>query len=219
MGGSHPAIQELSLKLRRIGNLRYGEIDDRFRNGNGVSMKIANLRQYDPRFIAERKAGLSHGGDGDELVWNEFAGDRDRLHAVARAIDVSMQDLASHDVASPDLDDMEEAPEGRLLTALHTRRERSRKLVDKRKARALMAHGALICEACDLNFAERYGPHGDGFIEVHHTRPLHELPEGGTTRLDELALLCANCHRMIHRRRPWLTVEALRNLVRPKSSA
>jgi putative restriction endonuclease len=36
------------------------------------------------------------------------------------------------------------------------------------------------------------------------------LKDGDTTRLEDLALLCANCHRMIHRASPWLSVEELR---------
>ncbi|MBD4677824.1 HNH endonuclease, partial [Xanthomonas citri pv. citri] len=58
------------------------------------------------------------------------------------------------------------------------------------------------------------GEHGAGYIEVHHRVPLHV---SGTvmTSLEDLALLCSNCHRMIHRRRPWLTVEQLNELVGP----
>jgi hypothetical protein len=41
-----------------------------------------------------------------------------------------------------------------------------------------------------------------------------QLPGTGTTQLDDLALVCPNCHRMLHRSRPPLTVEALRELIR-----
>ena len=62
-------------------------------------------------------------------------------------------------------------------------------------------------------FAAAYGERGDGFIECHHTIPVRDLRPGSRTRLSDLALVCANCHRMIHRRSPWLTVEELRLLV------
>ena len=38
------------------------------------------------------------------------------------------------------------------------------------------------------------------------------------TRLDDLILICANCHRMIHRHNPWLTPDHLRALVRACAS-
>ena len=112
-------------------------------------------------------------------------------------------------------DDMVEAEEGRLLTALHVRRERSKKLIDARKKQALRLSGELRCECCDLNFAERYGDRGEGFIEVHHIRPVFTLVEGSRTHVDDLALVCSNCHRMIHRKSPWLSSEQLKTLIRP----
>jgi hypothetical protein len=51
---------------------------------------------------------------------------------------------------------------------------------------------------------------GEGFIEVHHAVPVHQLLPDATTKIADLHLLCANCHRMIHARRPWLTVEELK---------
>lgn len=39
---------------------------------------------------------------------------------------------------------------------------------------------------------------GDGYIESHHIKPLSELKEGEVTRIDDLMMVCSNCHRMIH---------------------
>jgi 5-methylcytosine-specific restriction protein A len=54
---------------------------------------------------------------------------------------------------------------------------------------------------------------GYAFAECHHTVPVSELGAGQRTRLAELAVVCANCHRMIHRSRPMLTVGGLRAVV------
>jgi 5-methylcytosine-specific restriction protein A len=65
-----------------------------------------------------------------------------------------------------------------------------------------------------MTFEELYGDVGHGFIEVHHVRPVHELQPGDKTKLGDLVLVCANCHRMIHRRRPWLSMSELGAIMR-----
>jgi hypothetical protein len=71
------------------------------------------------------------------------------------------------------------------------------------------------CEVCSFNFRQHYGALGEGFAECHHKNPLAERPEelwsqALTTSLDDVAVVCANCHRMLHRQRPALSVEVLR---------
>lgn len=53
-----------------------------------------------------------------------------------------------------------------------------------------------------------YGELGTGYIEAHHKVPVALIEEGETTKLSDLAALCANCHRMIHRN-GLMSVEAL----------
>ena len=69
-----------------------------------------------------------------------------------------------------------------------------------------------VCQVCGFDFATHYGERGKGFIEAHHLTPLHVLPEGKVVSLDpvkDFAVLCANCHRMVHRDKHVLPVEAL----------
>ncbi len=111
--------------------------------------------------------------------------------------------------ATPEPDEEEiHATEGRILYRQHRGRERDPKIVKRKKAAVLEATGRLACEGCDLDFGERYGDRGDGFIECHHTRPLAESGET-ITRLKDLALLCSNCHRMVHLRPPTLSLTDL----------
>ncbi|MDP6032209.1 MAG: HNH endonuclease [Alphaproteobacteria bacterium] len=42
---------------------------------------------------------------------------------------------------------------------------------------------------------------------------MSKLEVGERTKLSDLVLLCSNCHRMVHRKRPWLTVRELRELI------
>ncbi len=43
---------------------------------------------------------------------------------------------------------------------------------------------------------------GSDFIEGHHTVPISELKGEVKTKVKDVALVCSNCHRMLHRRRP-----------------
>ena len=71
----------------------------------------------------------------------------------------------------------------------------------------------IICECCGFDFKKTYGERGRDFIEVHHAVPVSELGADQKLRLSDLRLLCSNCHRMIHRRRPWLSVEEIQSLI------
>ncbi|MCP9491884.1 MAG: HNH endonuclease, partial [Solirubrobacteraceae bacterium MAG38_C4-C5] len=63
-----------------------------------------------------------------------------------------------------------------------------------------------------FDFFRRYGDCGRGFAECHHVRPLNE--GGRETLIEDLAVVCANCHRMIHRSGVPLELEALRGMLR-----
>ncbi len=83
------------------------------------------------------------------------------------------------------------------------------------RQRAIQIHG-LDCYVCGFNFEAAYGERGAGFIEVHHLKPLSSLEEATEINPNtDLVPLCANCHRMIHRRNnDVLTIEELKALLR-----
>jgi predicted HNH restriction endonuclease len=105
-----------------------------------------------------------------------------------------------------------EYPEGREAFRIHRIRERDPKVVREAKKAFLKKHGSLYCEACEINFEEVYGERGRDYIEAHHTKPVSQMTEGELTRIEDIAMLCANCHRMIHRK-PMISVNELRALV------
>ena len=148
-------IHELSLTLSELGRRLGHNLDGDYRNANGVYMKLMNFRRFDPAFIGIGKVGLKRGNKDEAKVWEVFSEDRARLASVAAAIRVALQ---SESVSAPDdLNEDIEAEEGRLLSILHLRRERDRKLVEGKKRIAIQRYGQLQCEACDFIFAERYG--------------------------------------------------------------
>lgn len=87
---------------------------------------------------------------------------------------------------------------------LEERRYRMHRRIERNPYAAKLAkkHHGIRCQACNLVMAERYGTAGADFIEVHHLRPLASLHEGEAMKYDvgtDFAVLCPNCHRMIHR--------------------
>lgn len=84
---------------------------------------------------------------------------------------------------------------------LHRKRERGLREAKIADASARSADGRLRCEVpgCGFDFESRYGQLGRGYIQVHHLRPLGTRDAPEHTALEELILICANCHVMIHR--------------------
>ena len=160
----------------------------------------------------------------DETIWNEFANDLPRLQTVAWAIrssamTIRYQQATSHNrcraCAVPKADEDEEAyPEGRIIYRVHRSRERNSTLVEQKKQKALKAFHALRCEVCGFAYEEKYGELGRGFIECHHNTPVSHMRPDQKTRTGDLALVCADCHRMLHRGGELLTVDALRRIAR-----
>jgi 5-methylcytosine-specific restriction protein A len=215
--GQKPSLAELddlSGALRSMPIEQELAADPSFRGRDSVYLKLANFVAVDPDTGTK---GMTRGGAGDRQVWEEFAGDPRQLERVAAAIRANLGKLPA-DEAERAEDDLAEAAEGKILTRAHRVRERNRKLVAKKKAAVLVKDGKLTCGACGFDFADAYGPHGDGFIECHHTVPLFALKPGAKTRLADLELVCSNCHRMIHRRTQWLTLDELRSLLSERTA-
>lgn len=82
--------------------------------------------------------------------------------------------------------------------------------------------GSIKCEACGFDFAKKYGKLGQGYIEMHHKKPLFQNEGQATSDFinqarKNLAPLCSNCHRMIHvRRKTPLTVKGLQKIIAAK---
>jgi 5-methylcytosine-specific restriction protein A len=99
--------------------------------------------------------------------------------------------------------------EGKRHERRHAAIERSSVL-----RRLALARQGSDCKVCGFSFGGTYGPLGDGFAEIHHLKPLGSLREEMLVDpVADVVVLCANCHRMIHRDSPPLTPEHLRRLL------
>lgn len=108
---------------------------------------------------------------------------------------------------------MEGFPEGKIVERTHLLRERNPQLAAAAKRNFITDKGKLFCVVCSFDFEEKYGKRGRGFIEAHHTIPVSEMLPGDETKLEDIALVCSNCHRMLHRYRPWLNMDSLKKLL------
>lgn len=213
--------ERLSELLNEADFISRSERDDNFRSPSSVQRKMYDLSTLLPTYAGKP----TKGGRPTREVLEDFLAKPAEMDALAARLRAEIE-LGSTPVAPPVdvvevdwqsdpdmLDDGFEAGEGTPLLAWHYRRERNQ-TIRKRKLAAVKAAGLPIaCEVCSFDFRDAYGDLGDGYIEVHHVLPLHASGPT-TTRMDDLALLCSNCHRMIHRARPWLTPDGLRERLR-----
>lgn len=108
-------------------------------------------------------------------------------------------------------DECEARNEGGLKIFISKVYERDKKL----RAASIKFHKA-VCFACKFDFKRVYGEQGDGFIEIHHVKPLM-FNNGNVIKTNpktDLFPLCSNCHRMVHRKRNVvLSIEALKKII------
>jgi hypothetical protein len=100
---------------------------------------------------------------------------------------------SSDDISSPT------GLEGQIIQRLHRFRERDKTIIAAAKAEFQKRHGSLFCSICGFSFHKFYGDFGKEFIEAHHLKPISERTKAEETRVQDLVMVCANCHRMIHR--------------------
>lgn len=205
----NPLVVELSDLLRSASFHDLGDRPENFRSPSSVQRKTFDIATQHPDYPGK----ATRGGPFDARVLVAFLETPERMADVAAEIRNRI-DLGI--VQAPGLDPEVEvlaAFEGRAQAVHHLSRERDPRL-RRSKLRAVRAEGRDIdCEVCGFDFEVVYGGLGEGFIEVHHVRPLHDSGPV-VTRLEDLVLLCSNCHRMIHRARPWIWPAQLRGRLR-----
>lgn len=200
---THPEVIALSKILKKLPLHRHRPDRKRFRNPNSVYMTLRTFMSLDPLCKA---TGLTHVNKLEKTVWKEFSRDLKILNDVAVAIKSLANSPVIKSLITPD-EEESEVSEGKLLFRLHKKHETNRKLVQQKKKRTR----SLKCEMCSFDFEAKYGPLGRGYIEIHHNIPLSKLNPSRKTRLSDLILVCPNCHCMLHRLKPDMTVKEFKN--------
>lgn len=124
-------------------------------------------------------------------------------------------DLESEDaIIIEDEDERSSFPEGGIVERMHLHRERNQKVIKLAKDKFKNKFGRLFCQVCDFDFSDKYGVLGEDFIEGHHTIAVSAMNPHHQTKPEDIALVCANCHRMLHRKRPWLSIDELKDILK-----
>jgi len=126
------------------------------------------------------------------------------------AAEIDLEYPLPEELATP-----ERFPEGAKTTVVINAHERN----SKARAACIAYHGCH-CAACDLSFVSKYGELGSDFIHVHHIKPLRAVDEEyEVDPKEDLIPVCPNCHAMIHRTEPCLSISELRAHLEKASSA
>ena len=183
---------------------------ENFRNPDGVSFKIGNL------LSVKTGRGLKNSSKMDKSVWNEYGNKPDLVSKLANVIISSCGNYFNeNEELNSVVRDDETFAEGKIITEIHNRKERDEKLrpkiIEIRKR-----DGKLFCDICGIR------PYFDdsidecAFYECHHIVPLSQIDGDTKTKVNDIAFLCANCHRAIHRKmavekRP-VTIEEMKRM-------
>lgn len=199
-GPSDPRVKELSDLLRAFPHYSAAARNASFRNPDGVGFKLQNLRQL------ATGNGLGNVSRTDREVWGELGHDPRRTKQLANLIRAGIEVVngAGGDATSDTV-----FAEGKVVTESHVRRERDPKIREHLLAQRRKS-GRLACDACGCTPSD-HSPHfGEAVFEAHHVVPL-AFGQERKTQLKDMSLLCANCHRLVHRAIAqagyWLSIE------------
>jgi 5-methylcytosine-specific restriction enzyme A len=195
----------LSDELRKLPVQRHFTADPIFRNWQAVRNKLYNLQWLD----TNGAQGRENVGAPTQAVWDEYGTDAERVAVAAEEIRQAYRD--SELLGDEELEDDFEADESAVVIAAHRRRERDPKLGRRKRQSVENKTGHLACEACGFDSEEAWGV--KGIVECHHLKPVSELQPGEKTKLTDVRLLCPNCHRLVHSKRPWLGWDELVGVV------
>jgi 5-methylcytosine-specific restriction protein A len=152
-------------------------------------------------FIKFTKAPICEEGSADSITETVLNFTHDIITMVLSLVDFEIEGFSEGKLSKIEINKYERNPVNRKI--------------------CLMAKG-YVCEICGFDFQRTYGNIGKDYIEVHHTIQVSEMGADYIVKpLKDLVPLCSNCHSMIHRTKPMLSIDYLKNeyLNRDKDSS
>lgn len=181
-------------------NFVVGEVEHPFGPSAEYDL-VFNGQRFPPKAVFG--VALSLALNGQRIEPKHFSGGEDSVcFRLLRKAGYSIVPKAQEISPTADLVEPEsEWREGGRKLVPHWRRERSAGLAPAKKAEFRRVHGKLYCEQCHFDPVKTYGPDGEACIEVHHAKVrVSEMGPDHMTKLEDLQCVCANCHRLIHRK-------------------
>lgn len=165
------------------------------------------------RQIATGK-GLGNTSKMDALIWEELGQNKEQTKLLATLIRTGVQVIEN---TKDEIDEDDYFTEGRVVTETHRRRERNpqvrSKLIEQRKTQ-----GEFKCDICDCGPFSDEPDLAECIFEAHHIIPLSTNASSIKTRLEDMALLSASCHRFIHRaislKKAWVSIDEAKKLLK-----
>jgi hypothetical protein len=105
-----------------------------------------------------------------------------------------------------------QAAEGALRYEIHKIRERDPKLKTQLIQNRKQRKGTMVCDLCKMDPKKVYGKLGEELLQLHHLVPLGKLSGNSVTSLEDVILVCPNCHAALHHGDAEENVEILRKL-------
>jgi len=170
---------------------------------------VLNEKRYPPKYVISLAAYFA---TGEEYPASNFNAVEAKNYFISREYEIIDRRLEAEQVVLEE-DDESSFPEGKERFHQHRHLERDGRIPKKAKAKRLAETGKLECDVCGVDFALIYGTLGKGFIEAHHTTPVSLLGGKEKTKISDLALVCSNCHRMLHRGKNLLSVSSLKKTI------
>jgi len=135
---------------------------------------------------------------------NQVAVRKPGISAIPGYVRVNASEIADVDVHFSKI-----GIEGAKKLRIHLVGERDRSIVEAKKKSAK----SLKCEVCGFLFREVYKGLKVDYCEAHHLVPFQNLEENAEVRLEDLAILCANCHRVAHLKYPPYPLQKIREML------
>jgi len=170
---------------------------------------IIDGKKYPPKYIVSIAARFAFGKEHPASKFNAVEA-RDYFRSRGYKV-IDRRDEAEKLIVTED--EESRFPEGKERFKKHRYLERDSQIVKKAKTNRYIKTGELKCDACETDFSDKYGDLGIGFIEAHHIIPVSSLGGKVNTKISDLALVCSNCHRMLHRGKN-ITVDKLKEIIR-----
>ena len=212
---NHPEVIKCSNLLRSM-NPSASIEDDKYRNSNGVYLRLMNYRSCDPFWLEQGKAGMNSGSKGKcKEIWEEFEDHPEEVQELANQI--QLENFSNDIIVNGHSENNNGVKEGKKLLRIHYSRERKSQRKKKLK-QFLKDHGKIFCEACDSEYKNyKTIAQVERVFEVHHKVALSNSLNTVETKLDDLVVLCANCHRAVHSVTPYLEVNELKKHLSSKN--